>query len=79
MVRLRKLISGEWLLALGGIASVIFGVLVALVALAGALIIALWFGAYALVFGAILVALSFRLRSWDRLGPADGRMPLLAH
>jgi uncharacterized membrane protein HdeD (DUF308 family) len=78
-VRLRKLISGEWLLALGGIASVIFGVLVALVPLAGALIIALWFGAYASIFGVILVALGFRPRSWNRLGPADGIMPLVAH
>jgi uncharacterized membrane protein HdeD (DUF308 family) len=78
-VRLRKYISGEWLLALGGIASVIFGILVAAVPLAGALVIALWFGAYAFVFGVILVGLGFRLRSWERHLPAGGGIPSPAH
>jgi uncharacterized membrane protein HdeD (DUF308 family) len=78
-VRLRKYISGEWLLALSGIASVVFGVLVAVVPVAGALVIAIWFGAYALVFGAILMALGFRLRTWDRALPMGGRIPTPAH
>ncbi len=78
-VRLRRHISGEWLLLLGGIASVLFGVLVIAAPLAGALVIALWFGAYALVFGVILVALGFRLRSWDRTHLAEGGIPAPAH
>jgi uncharacterized membrane protein HdeD (DUF308 family) len=78
-VKLRKYISGEWLLALAGIASVIFGVLVAAVPLAGALVITIWFGAYALLFGIMLVALGFRLRTWERALPAHGRLPLHAH
>jgi len=78
-VRLRKHISGEWLLILAGIASVIFGVLVAAVPLAGALVIAIWFGAYAFVFGIILVALGFRLRAWERELPSHAGVPLHAH
>ena len=78
-VRLRKHISGEWLLILAGIASVIFGVLVAAVPLAGALVIAIWFGAYAFVFGIMLVALGFRLRTWERELPSHGGVPLHAH
>lgn len=62
-VRLRKSIAGEWLLALGGLASVIFGVLVLFMPIAGALVLALWLGAYAFIFGVLLIALGFRLRS----------------
>jgi uncharacterized membrane protein HdeD (DUF308 family) len=65
-VRLRKHISGEWLLALGGIASLLFGILLMIAPLAGALVIALWVGAYMLVSGALLVALGFRLRGWGK-------------
>lgn len=78
-VRLRNYISGEWLLVLGGIASIVFGVLIAAVPVAGALVIALWFGAYALIFGAILVALGFRLRNWERTMFSSGRVPAPAH
>jgi uncharacterized membrane protein HdeD (DUF308 family) len=65
-VRLRKEIKGEWVLALGGIVSIAFGVLVALLPGAGALAVVILIGAYALVFGVLLVVLSFRLRSWGR-------------
>ena len=78
-IRLRQHISGEWLLVLSGIASVIFGVLVAAVPMAGALVIALWFGAYTFVFGVILVALGFRLRTWNRDLLSGGGIPAPAH
>jgi uncharacterized membrane protein HdeD (DUF308 family) len=78
-VLLRRHISSEWLLVLGGIASIVFGVLVAAVPAAGALVIALWFGAYALLFGIILVALGFRLRTWGRTLPTGGHIPAPAH
>jgi uncharacterized membrane protein HdeD (DUF308 family) len=78
-VRLRRHISGEWLLLLGGIASIVFGVLVAMVPAVGALVIALWFGAYAVVFGVILVALGFRLHSWERRVMPGGGIPAPAH
>jgi hypothetical protein len=61
---------GRWLMAIAGVFSIIFGVLVALSPIAGALVLTLWLGAYALVFGVMLVALGFRLRT-HRFGPAS--------
>jgi uncharacterized membrane protein HdeD (DUF308 family) len=78
-VRLRKHISGEWLLALSGIASIIFGVLIAAMPLVGAVVIALWFGAYAMVFGVLLIALGIRLRTWDRRLPSGPRVTAPVH
>jgi uncharacterized membrane protein HdeD (DUF308 family) len=78
-VRLRKHIAGEWLLALGGIASVLFGVLVLAVPLAGALAIALWVGIYSLVFGVILIGFGFRLRAWSKHPGIAGSMTATAH
>jgi uncharacterized membrane protein HdeD (DUF308 family) len=78
-IRLRRHISGEWLLALGGIASIIFGVLIAAIPVAGALVIAIWFGAYAFVFGVMMVVLGFRLRNWARGLPSGGTIPAPAH
>jgi uncharacterized membrane protein HdeD (DUF308 family) len=65
-IKLRRHIQGEWLLALAGIASIAFGVLVTIAPLAGALVIALWVGAYALVTGVLMIILGFRLRSWAK-------------
>jgi uncharacterized membrane protein HdeD (DUF308 family) len=65
-IRLRKIITGEWLLALIGIASVALGIVLALFPGPGALALVIWIGAYALVTGALLVVLAFRLRSWGR-------------
>jgi uncharacterized membrane protein HdeD (DUF308 family) len=61
-VRLREFISGEWLLLLSGIASLVFGILIMMNPLIGAVVMALWFGIYAFVFGVILIALAMRLR-----------------
>ena len=65
-VRLRRHVSGEWILAVVGVASLLFGLLMAAMPLAGELVIALWFGVYAFVFGVLLVALGLRLRNWGR-------------
>ena len=66
---------GRWWLALGGAASVIYGALLIVAPLIGALVLTWWFGAYALVFGVALLILAFRLRArhYSRLHPAVAR------
>lgn len=54
---------GRWWLALGGIASIIFGILLVIEPLIGAVVLTLWIGAYALVFGIFLLILAFQLHS----------------
>lgn len=62
-IRLRKEITGELFLALSGIASIIFGVLLYAYPGAGALAVITIIGIYAIVFGVLLLVLGLRLRS----------------
>ena len=61
-IRLRKEIEGEWLLVLGGIASVVFGLLLEIFPGAGTLAIVWLIGIYSMAFGILLLFLAFRLR-----------------
>lgn len=54
--------GGRWIMALGGLVSILWGVLLWFFPIAGAVVITYWIGAYALLFGGALVALSLRLR-----------------
>lgn len=58
---------GQLWLALGGIVSLIWGVLLALSPLSGAVVLTWWFGAYALVFGFMMLVFAFQLRRRHRL------------
>jgi uncharacterized membrane protein HdeD (DUF308 family) len=61
-IRIRKEVRGEWLLALEGVLSIGFGVMLFLSPLAGAIVLSLWVGAYALVLGGTLLGSALRLR-----------------
>lgn len=60
-IRLHKSHGRAWL-GLGGIVSVVFGVLLMVAPIAGALVLTWWLGVYALAFGVALLILAFRLR-----------------
>jgi uncharacterized membrane protein HdeD (DUF308 family) len=60
---LRKDLEDWWILALGGVISVIFGGLLLFNPGAGALALVWLIGLYAIIFGALLIILSFRLKS----------------
>jgi uncharacterized membrane protein HdeD (DUF308 family) len=54
---------GRWWLALGGLASIVYGALLIVTPLIGAVVLTWWLGAYAMVFGALLLVFAFRLRA----------------
>jgi uncharacterized membrane protein HdeD (DUF308 family) len=62
-IRLRKAIKGEWLLALNGVASVVFGAIVFLFPVAGALAMVWLISLYAFVSGVLLLTAAFRARA----------------
>ena len=68
-IRLRKQLDREWMLGIEGGLSILFGVLLALWPLAGVVVLALWVGAYALVFGGMQIGTGLRLRSYQRSHP----------
>lgn len=67
-IRLRREIRGEWALVASGVLSVAFGVLMFVYPGAGTLAVVWLIGAYAIVFGMLLVAFGVQLNRWRRTG-----------
>jgi uncharacterized membrane protein HdeD (DUF308 family) len=68
-IRLRKEIQGEWALIVGGILSVLFGVLLGVVGPFAGILSLIWLiGAYAIAFGVLLLVTAFRVRGQDNQG-----------
>ena len=63
---------GRGWLAFGGVVSLLYGVLMILAPLLGAVVLTWWLGAYSLVFGVALIVLAFRLRSQRDRHPSVG-------
>ena len=68
--RLRKEIQNEWLLAISGILSVLFGIIMFVQPGAGALAVIWVIAAYAIVFGILLIWLGLRLKKRSERRPA---------
>jgi uncharacterized membrane protein HdeD (DUF308 family) len=65
-IELRRQLKGEVWLIFGGLSSLLFGVLMIALPMAGVLALAWLIATYALIFGAIMIALSLRLRRVGR-------------
>jgi uncharacterized membrane protein HdeD (DUF308 family) len=72
--RLRQHIAGEVWLAVSGVISVLFGLVVLARPGIGALLVATLIGFYAIMFGCTLLALAIRLRRWHQ-GTQRGSEP----
>lgn len=70
-IRMREQISGEFWLALAGVASIAFGLLLFLFPVTGALTILWLIGGYAIAFGIVLILLGWRLRGINELAKRD--------
>ncbi|WP_043630232.1 HdeD family acid-resistance protein [Nonomuraea candida] len=63
-IELRKVIDNEWLFIIGGALSVIFGVLLLLWPGAGMLSLVWLIGAFAILYGIAMIALSLRVKNF---------------
>jgi uncharacterized membrane protein HdeD (DUF308 family) len=65
-IRLRKIMTGEWLLLVAGVLSVILALLIITRPSLGVVLLVSWVGAYALISGFVLLGVAFRVRSWTK-------------
>lgn len=61
-IRLRKTVDDAWVLALAGVVSVLFGIVLFAWPVSGAIAVAWLIGLFAIVMGAVLIGAAFRLR-----------------
>lgn len=66
---------GRWLMAFAGAVSVIWGILLIIWPLIGAVVLTWWLAAYALFFGVALLVLAFRLRGRRSTVAPPGALP----
>ena len=71
--RLRREIEGEWLLALGGVAAIAFGILLIVAPGAGLLSLLALVAAFSIIFGVLQLGLAWRLRTWQSQGITGNR------
>lgn len=55
--------DGRWWLVVGGLVSLVYGALVIIAPMIGAVVLTWWLGAYALIFGVSFVVLAFKLKA----------------
>jgi uncharacterized membrane protein HdeD (DUF308 family) len=70
-IRLREQIRGEFWLGLAGVASILYGAVLFWFPAAGALSVVWLIGSFAIVFGAFLLVLGWRLRGINELAKRD--------
>ncbi|MDN5539621.1 DUF308 domain-containing protein, partial [Comamonas sp.] len=63
-LRLRKEIQGEWVLVLGGLLSVLFGIFVLMQPGAGMMAMLWVLATYAVIFGVLMVILAFKIKKF---------------
>lgn len=63
-VKMRKVITNEWLMILNGIVSIIFGILLAGNLIQGAGVMLMVFGAFAILSGIFSIMLAFRIKTY---------------
>lgn len=66
-IRIREEIENEWWMGIGGLASIVFGIIMFVAPVEGALALVWLIGIWAIVFGVVLIALGFRLRGRSTL------------
>ena len=66
-VLIRKVVEGEWLLALSGLLAIALGVLFFVNPNVGVITIALWVGVGALLYGALQIFVALRLRKLQKV------------